>query len=194
MPTKNVDQQTLIDNYFEYIKELRNGQEAAVDKLTGMWQEDGVFEFAGSPPVTGVFKGINAIHVLYKNRVKACGMPLTLEGVNPVAGKSFAREVALGAVVTHPDRSRAVAVSDKSAPGAAGKTQRVVVGWTTVIETDDKRGFEVNGSHAFTFTEGKISRLKVSVSPKPRVSQNLDLNSLAVKDIGRLALAAWAVV
>lgn len=194
MPAKNVEPQTIVNNYFEYIKELRNGQDAAVEKLTRLWDDDGIFEFAGAPPVTGVFKGINAIHVLYKNRVKACGMPLRLEGVNPVMGKPLTQEVALGAVVTHPVRSRAVAVSDKSASGATGKIQKVMVGWTTVIETDDKRGFEVNGSHAFTFTEGKISRLKVSVSSMPRASQNLDLDSLAVKDIGRLALAAWAVV
>lgn len=194
MSAKNVDPQKLIDNYFRCIKDLRNGNEAAVDKLVGMWSEEGVFEFAGAPPVTGVFKGINAIHVLYKNRVKACGMPLELAGAKTPAGKSFARNVALGAVDTHIDRSRAIAVEDKSTPGSASKTQRVVVGWTTVIGTDDSRGFEVNGSHAFTFTDGRISHLKVNVSSKPRASANLDLDHLAVKDIGRLALAAWAVV
>lgn len=185
--TPAIDTHDIIDRYFSYIRELRNGQDEAVDKLIELWDESGVFEFAGASPVTGTYKGRNAIHVLYKNRVKACGMPLKLEGnpASPAGAAALAREVALGAVDTQVNRMRNL---------AAPKGQRVAVGWTTTIETDDKRGFQVGGSHTFTFKGGKISALKVSVSSKPEQSAGLDLNDLAVQDIGRLSLAAWAVV
>lgn len=190
------DSHEVIDRYFSYIRELRNGKQEVVEKLIELWDEDGVFEFAGTAPVTGTYKGRNAIHVLYKNRVNACGMPLKLEGAHAAPAGALAREVALGAVDTHVNRVRNLAASTTSAKStkAAEKSQRVAVGWTTTIGTDDKRGFKVGGSHTFTFKGGKISALKVSVSPKPEDSEGLVLTDLAVNDIGRLSLAAWAVV
>lgn len=188
------DSREVIDRYFTYIRELRNGNQGAVEKLIDLWDEDGVFEFAGN--VTGTYKGRNAINVLYKNRVNACGMPLKLEGALAQPAGALAREVALGAVDTHVNRVRNLAASTTSAKStkAAGSSQRVAVGWTTTIGTDDKRGFKVGGSHTFTFKGDKISALKVSVSPKPEDSQGLALTDLSVSDIGRLSLAAWAVV
>lgn len=190
------DSREVIDRYFSYIRELRNGNQGAVEKLIDLWDEDGVFEFAGSAPVTGTYKGRNAINVLYKNRVNACGMPLELEGSLAQPAGALAREVALGAVDTHVNRVRNLEASTTGAKNtkAAGNSQRVAVGWTTSIGTDDKRGFKVGGSHTFTFKGGKISALKVSVSPKPEDSEGLALSDLAVRDIGRLSLAAWAVV
>lgn len=190
------DTHEVINRYFSYIRELRNGKAEAVDRLIELWDEDGVFEFAGTAPVTGTYKGRNAIHVLYKNRVNACGMPLKLEGSLASPAGALAREVALGAVDTHVNRMRNLPASASSAKStkAAEKSQRVAVGWTTTIGTDDKRGFEVGGSHIFTFKGDKISALKVSVSPKPEASEGLALADLAVQDIGRLSLAAWAVV
>lgn len=191
------DSHEVIDRYFSYIRDLRNGKQEAVEKLIELWDEDGVFEFAGTAPVTGTYKGRNAIHVLYKNRVNACGMPLRLEGTLAAPAGTLTREVALGAVDTHVNRVRNLAASTasaKSTKATAEKGQRVAVGWTTTIGTDDKRGFKVGGSHTFTFKGGKISALKVSVSPKPEDSEGLALTDLAVRDIGRLSLAAWAVV
>ncbi|MBS0448009.1 MAG: hypothetical protein JSR59_18915 [Proteobacteria bacterium] len=189
------DTHETIDRYFSYIRALRNGDEQAVQKLVDLWDEDGVFEFAGAAPLTATFKGRNAIHVLYKNRVAACGMPLKLEGALATTPGALAREVALGAVETHVNRMRNLpAAAATKGTKAAEKGQRVAVGWTTTIATDDKQGFEVGGSHTFTFKGDKIGALKVVVSPKPEAAKGLNLNDLAVRDIGRLSLAAWAVV
>jgi hypothetical protein len=136
--------------------------------------------------------------VLYKNRVAACGMPLELAGasVGPApAAAELARDVALGVVDTQVNRMRTLAAG-RAAPkrddGVRG--QRVAVGWTTVIGTGDQRGFQVAGNHTFVFKDGKISSLKVTISPKADTTPGLALEGLAVTDIGRLSLAAWAVV
>lgn len=193
---KALDPQDVVNRYFELIRDLRNGQQEAVDKLVELWNDDGVFEFAGAEPVTGIYKGKNAIHVLYKNRVAACGMPLKLagEGTAPAAA-DIARDIALGVVDTQVNRMRTLAAGRTTAKSDAGvRSQRVAVGWTTVIGTDDQRGFQVTGNHAFVFKDGRINSLKVTVSPKAEVTPGLALEGLAVTDIGRLSLAAWAVV
>lgn len=176
----------IVDEYFRYIKELRAGKENAVGKLVDLWEEDGVFEFAGAPPVTGTFKGRAAIHTLYQNRVKAGGMQLMLQGREGAARAT--EEVALGTVDTKVHRVRTIRQRPEDKP------ERIVAGWTTVIGTSDKRGFEVSGSHTFTFKDGRISALKVVISPKPDESGGLSMEKLSVDDIGRLALAAWPVV
>ena len=168
----------LVRTYFSYIKDLRSGKEGSVEKLLNLWDEDGTFEFAGSPPVTGTFHGVNAIHTLYKNRFHSSGMKMTIEA----AGKSKGdREVALGVVDTEVHRTKAM-------------DGKIVAGWTTVIGTHDGRGFQVSGSHTFQFKDGKIAYLKVVVSPRPDTAKNLNMEGLSVDDIGRLALAAWPVV
>jgi ketosteroid isomerase-like protein len=147
----------------------------------GLWDPDGVFEFVGSPPVVGSFHGAMAIRTLYMNRVKAGGMQLLLQGSDREQGGRAQQEAALGLVDTQVHRVREV----------EGK---IVAGWTTVIGTRDGRGFQVSGSHSFTLREGRISHLKVVVSPKPDEARDLSLENLSVVDIGRLALAAWPVV
>ncbi|MCC0057801.1 MAG: nuclear transport factor 2 family protein [Hyphomicrobiaceae bacterium] len=183
MATKQHEE--LVDRYFGYIRELRAGDEEAVDRLVDLWDEDGVFEFAGASPVVGTFKGRNAIHTLYKNRVKSCGMPLKLTGELGVEAK---RDIALGLVETHVNRMRALEANGNGDP------DRIAVGWTTVIGTEDRRGFEVTGNHTFIFKGDRIASLKVIVSPKAEKSEGLALEGLEVSDIGRLSLAAWAVV
>ena len=73
---------------------------------------------------------------------------------------------------------------------------RAIVGWRTTIGTQENQGFDVAGSHLFTFREGKIKSLRVSISPKPDESrlQKLAAADLTVSDVGRLSLAAWPVV
>lgn len=171
--------QRIVEQYFSYIKDLRGGVEGAVDKLMTLWHQDGVFEFAGSPPVVGTFVGYKAIHALYKNRFNSSGMKMALigEGKKTVAQ----RECALGIVDTEVHRSQTM-------------ESRIVSGWNTTIGTDDSRGFKVAGSHTFMFKDDKISSLKVVVSPRPEETQNFSLEGLGVDDIGRLSLAAWMVV
>ena len=173
----------LVRTYFELIRDLRTGVDGATEKLTELWDPDGVFEFAGSPPVTGTFAGLNAITVLYRNRFLANGMPLRLQGAANGGGKApEALETALGVVETDVHRIRVL------------DDDRVVAGWTTLIGTADQHGFQVSGSHSFTFKDGRISHLRVVVSPKPEDSSGFDREALSVDDIGRLSLAAWAVV
>lgn len=169
----------VVEQYFSYIKELRGGVEGSVDKLMELWHQDGVFEFAGSPPVVGTFTGHKAIQALYKNRFNSSGMKMSLVG----EGKKTAaqRECALGIVDTEVHRTKAM-------------ESRIVAGWNTTIGTEDSRGFKVAGSHTFTFKDDKISSLKVVVSPRPDEAKNFSLESLGVDDIGRLSLAAWMVV
>jgi ketosteroid isomerase-like protein len=173
---QGVDHERIVERYFDLVRELRAGKEPAVEELTSLWDPDGVFEFAGAPPVTGTFKGRVAIQTLYSNRVKVAGMPLRLEAEIPV------QEAALGTVDTQVHRTRVV------------DENRVVAGWTTTIGTKGGQGFQVAGSHAFTFRNGKISSLKVVISPKHEEAPNLRAEALTVNDIGRLALAAWPVV
>jgi hypothetical protein len=171
----------IVKNYFSYVRELRAGKEEAVDKLMELWDADGVFEFAGAPPLVATFQGRNAIHVLYKNRLLANGMPLQLDFKNKNKAKVDVN-VALGVVDTEVHRMREM------------NGNKMVAGWTTVIGTDRGQGFEVSGAHTFTFRDGKIRNIKVVISPQPAATANLSADELAVDDIGRLSLAAWAVV
>lgn len=180
-PHKEYEQ--MVKDYFSYIRELRSGKEEAIGKLVNMWDPDGTFEFAGAPPLTATFQGRNAIHVLYRNRFYANGMPLELELKGKRAGANM--DVALGVVDTEVHRMR----------GMNGS--KVVAGWTTVIGTNRGQGFEVSGAHTFTFKDGKIKTLKVVISPQPEATTktaNLSAEDLSVQDIGELSLAAWAVV
>jgi ketosteroid isomerase-like protein len=173
------DNEKLVQTYFSYIRDLRTGVPGSVEKLVDLWTLDGTFEFAGSPPVVGTFHGRAAIQTLYKNRFSANKMPLALEAdANKPAPEGHA---ALGVVDTEVKHIR-------------HRDGHVIAGWTTVMGTADGRGFQVAGSHTFAFRDGKISSLKVVVSPRPEETKNLKLANLGVEDVGRLALAAWAVV
>jgi ketosteroid isomerase-like protein len=168
----------VVKTYFNEIRALRSGKEEAVLRLVELWDEDGRFEFAGAPPVVGVFEGRNAIHVLYRNRLLANGMPLAVRGDGEKG-----METALGVVDTDVHRVRAV-------------EDKVVAGWTTTVGTRDGKGFDVSGSHTFTFRNGRILSLRIVVSPRAQEAQteNLSLQGLTVDDVGQLSLAAWAVV
>jgi ketosteroid isomerase-like protein len=172
----------IVRKYFDLVRELRTGVEGAPERLVDLWDPEGTFEFAGSPPVTGTFTGINAITVLYRNRFAANGMPLTLQGAGREEGKDGGIEDALGVVDTDVHRMRTL------------DDERVVAGWTTTVGTREGRGYQVSGSHSFIFKGDKISSLRIVVSPKPEASEQFDASTLSIDDIGRLSLAAWAVV
>ena len=176
------EHEKVVKEYFSQIRELRSGNAEAVTRLVDMWDPDGVFEFAGAPPLTATFQGRSAIHVLYRNRLYANGMPLRLELKDGRSRPDV--NVALGVVDTEVHRMRSM------------NGNRIMAGWTTVIGTDQGQGFEVSGAHTFTFKDGKIKTLKVVISPQPETTKvaNLSLGDLAVNDIGELSLAAWAVV
>lgn len=177
-PTYNTPNAELVEQYFKLIAQLRSGEHNAVEGLMELWHDDGVFEFAGSPPVVGTFKGRMAIHTLYKNRLNTSGMRLHLD-----FGRENLREMSLGIVDTQVSHVR-------------NKENQVIAGWRTTIGTNDGHGFDIAGSHMFTFENGKIKNLRVNISPKPDKSHNERLTSadLSVQDVGRLSLAAWPVV
>ena len=177
--TNNRGLKSKVTKYFKLIRDLRNGKETAVPGLMELWDQDGTFEFSGAPPVAGTFKGEMAIKTLYQNRLKASGMNMKIE---TLAAKE-PQDVNLGLVDTE--------VTNLRTDG-----DRVVVAWNTTVGTTENRGFDVAGSHLFEFEGGKIKNLRVSVSPKPDKSKlkNLRLDDLSVTDVGRLSMAAWAVV
>ncbi len=168
----------LVDTYFKLIRALRSGDENSVPRLMEMWEPDGVFEFAGAPPLVGTFKGAVAIETLYANRVKTTGKKLQLE-----TRSAKAQDVTLGVVDTEVTHLRT-------------NGNRAVVGWRTTIGTKQNQGFDVAGSHLFAFENGKIKSLRVSISPKADQSQwkKLRISDLSVADVGRLSLAALPVV
>ena len=169
----------LVNEYFKQIEALRAGVDSAVDRLTDMWDVDGVFEFCGAPPLNAKYSGRTAIKTLYKNRLHANGMEVKLEEES--SKKLKLDEVTLADVKTDVGKMRA-------------HDGKLVAGWTTRVGTHQKVGVNVSGSHTFSFHDGKISSLKVVVSPKADDAPNLAMEGLSVKDIGRLALAAWPVV
>jgi ketosteroid isomerase-like protein len=168
----------VVNTYFKLIRSLRNGDEKSVPRLMDLWDHEGTFDFAGSPPLVGTFKGALAIQTLYLNRVKTPGMKLQLE-----TRSAKAQDVTLGVVDTEVTHLRT-------------DGNRAIAGWRTTIGTKENQGFDVAGSHLFTFQNGKIKSLRVSISPKPDQSQleNLRMADLSVADVGRLSLAAWPVV
>lgn len=178
----------IVARYFEYIRALRRGEQSAVEQLMSLWAEDGTFEFAGAPPVTGLYRGRNAIRTLYKNRASSAGMHVPLDGGRPRRKAAALREVVLGDVDTEVHKSRLLS------PANGSGEERVAVSWTTRVTTADGRGYDVSGAHTFAFTGGRISHLRVVVSPKADKAEGLSLDGLSVNDIGRLSLAAWAVV
>lgn len=172
------DREEIVRRYFNLIEELRGGSEEAVAQLMELWDEDGTFQFVGASPVVGTFEGAMAIQTLYKNRAQSHRMPVSLEssGDSPI-------DVALEVVETNVTHLRE-------------REGRVLAGWRTTIGTTEGHGFDVAGSHQFTFEGDKIKRLRVTVSPKADESrmEGLSMKDLSVSDVGRLSLAAWPVV
>lgn len=179
MSKPNPKYEKIVKEYFEQIQALRSGVDDSVEKLTGMWDDDGVFEFCGAPPLSAKYCGRTAIKTLYKNRLHANGMEVKLDDES--SKKLRCVDVTLSDVETQVTRVRA-------------HNGKLVAGWSTRIGTHQKLGFNVSGSHTFSFKDDKISGLKVVVSPKADDAPNLKMDDLTVNDIGRLALAAWPVV
>jgi ketosteroid isomerase-like protein len=167
----------IVERYFQLISKLRNGKEGAVEELATLWNQDGIFKFSGL--LSGTFEGIMAITTLYKNRFKANGMEVTLDYNN----KEEFKTATLGIVETQVSHVRE-------------NKDQVVAGWKTTIGTEQGDGFDISGSHLFTFKNGKVNSLNVTLSSKPEKSENQELsyNDLSIQDVGRLSLAAWPVV
>lgn len=174
-----ISHEKTVDLYFHFVRGLRNGITDAVDQLVDLWDADGVLEFAGEPPLNAKFVGRTAIHTLYRNRLYAQNMPIQLEG-------EAKKRTATGEAM--------LSVAESEIQHMRAYDDSVIAGWETLVSTDDDRGFAVSGSHVFTFKNGKIASLQIIISPKPDRAANLNMEGLTVNDIGRLTLAAWAIV
>jgi ketosteroid isomerase-like protein len=177
-PAVNQRLADIVERYFSLIHDLRNGDEESVPRLMDLWDTDGTFEFAGASPVIGTFHGAVAIRTLYQNRLRANGRKVTVETT-----AATPEDLTLGVVETHVTHVRT-------------NGDRVAAGWRTTIGTTEGQGFDVAGSHLFVFDGDKIKSLRVTVSPKADQSQLAELRAerLTVNDVGRLSVAAWAVV
>lgn len=173
----STENEKVAEQYFQLISGLRQGDETAIDKLTDLWTDDGVFEFAGTAPVIGTYTGKMAINSLYRNRFFANGMDVKL------GGEEHLRIATMGIVETEVTHIRE-------------KENQVIAGWVTTIGTTEGEGFDISGSHLFTIEAGKIKNLKLNVSSKFEKSHDKSLSpdKLTIQDVGRLSLAAWPVV
>lgn len=170
-------EQKVVESYFRHIRELRDGKATAVQALLDLWNPDGVIEFAGASPVTGSFRGRNALHVFYKNRLQSKNMAVKLDRKTKTSKETDVVDL----IESEPQHIRA-------------EDGAVVANWNTVVSTRAGQGFQVAGSHTFTFRGGKIANIRVVVSPQAEPMKDLRIEGLTVDDIGRLSLAAWAIV
>lgn len=173
------DNSRLVEQYFGHVSDLWEGKEGTVDKFMSLWHPDGIFEFTGSPAVQAVFQGANAIQVLYRNRSRAnsMGLRLTSKPDKPAI-----------------ERFCTLAQLRPNLRKCKASTKGAMASWHTELETGDKQGFVMTGTHEFVIEGGRIKSLKVTISKKPTALDGVSMNDLSVADIGRLSLAAWAVV
>ena len=114
--------------------------------------------------------------------LRANGMGLSLGAKTSADGMVSAQRYAvLGVVDTDVHR---VKMQDDAA----------VAGWTTTISTEDGQGLQVSGRHRFKFEDARITQVIGSVTPQPKQASGLSMDDLAIANVGRLSLAAWAVV
>ncbi len=170
--TKNHEE--IVTKYFNQLGAIFAGEAKAIDEMLRIWDEDGSCEFVGAHPYNGEFRGRNAVHVLFNNLAHTAGMSLRLEG-------RVGAPPVLGPRKFEPSRIRTV-------------DDKVVVDWTSAAAMKDGKGLSIAGSDTFSFKGDKISSLRIVISPKVEGIAGLRPEDLSINDIGRLALAAWAVV
>jgi len=172
-----MEKKNVVETFFSYLGKLHEGDESVVEKVVELWDDEGVWEFLGAYPSEGKFKGKVALQVLFKNLAHSATMPVFLE-----KGK-----------ITNIE-SRKFEIRDMHVVG-----EMVVANWDQVVTTKDGRGIAISGSTKFHFKGDKISKLDVIALPKSeaelrKLMPALSMKELTITDIGRLALAAWAVV
>jgi hypothetical protein len=165
----------VVRSYFRLLSKILEGDEKAVDEILNLWDEDGSIEFQGPPPLVAEFRGRAAVEVWLRNRLKVRGMPIKITGTGGEPAGSL--------TITRINLIEVRAVGEK-----------IVAPHETTVGTDGERGFTQAGHNVFTFRGDKIFSVKVVLSPKPEAAEGLKLEELGVLDVGRLSLAAWAVV
>ena len=170
---KEKRREKVVAEFFKHLMAIHSGKVEAIDKMLTLWDDEGVVKLIGLYPYAGEFVGINAISVLYHNVARSAGMPVKL--------KYSKMKATLG--------PRKFEIESIQSVG-----DKVVATWRTEITTKEKVGFEMSGGDTFFFNGDKISRDMCTMSTRPAGIKGFNLENLSVNDIGRLALAAWAVV
>jgi len=159
-----------VQAYFKCLAAIQAGEEKAVDEIMQLWDPDGQCEFVGPEPLCGEFRGYLAVAALYSNIARTAGKCIATEKESTLAKRTF-------------EVGRTRVIGDK-----------LIAEWNSEVATEDGRGYNLSGSNTFSFKRDKIKSLRIVTSPKPEQIGTLSLDDLTVNDIGRLALAAWAVV
>ncbi len=166
-----------IETFFACIDRLHAGDESAIRDMLNLWRSDGRWTFNGAYPLGGEFRGKLAIEVYLRNLVHSSKIPVSLEK----------------------EGSSALARNNVEIRRVSQKDDNWVAEWDQVVATEDGHGGAFGGSSVFRFSDEKISSVDVTVWPRPEAQRagllaELKIADLTVTDVGRLALAAWAVV
>lgn len=174
---------SVVQNYISLINGIRfSGEASAIDTLMTLWEPTGVFEFTDTPGFPTLYSGSAAIRSRYEAMLHAGELVLALEGTG-----GGAAQTQLG-----PTLNRLVGVT----PNANGVNATVA----TCYSTADGRGFQVQtNTFVFTFNprSGRLSYVTERVSMDAvdcTLLAGTTRENLSVNDIGRISLAAWAVV
>ena len=170
-----MDAKNIVTTYFEYLAAIHAGEEAAVEQILDLFDDEASWEILGPHPLVGEFKGRLALEVLFRNLTQVGRLTIRLGErrvkVEKIAPVEVTRQVEL-----------------------AG---RFVADWTQEVRIGDREGIVLDGSTTFYLKDGKIARLRSVAMPRrspEALPPGLSIEELTVSDIGRLALAAWAVV
>lgn len=168
----NSEGQDVVREYFSRLRAIHAGDRGAVDRMLELWDEEGSCTFVGTPPLNGQFRGYMALGALFKNMSQSIGTKVQTEEGDAVA---------VGQPQFTVERTKA-------------RGNKVVAEWTLRVKVDEGKSFSVAGSNTYTLKDGRIVDLNIVTSPRAGEAQGFRIEDLKQLDIGRLALAAWAVV
>lgn len=170
---KNIKEMT--NSFLKNFSNIKKGDSKAVIKMLEMWTQDGVFQFDGLPELNGSFHGIMALEVLFTSIARSAASGNEVRGLK----KLHMNEMSLGEIRTIGDEC--------------------YCDWRQVVSREKGQGALIFGNIKLTFRQGLISAVKVvslplMSTPDEMLPQGLSMKDINITDIGRLALAAWAVV
>ncbi len=165
----------LTKKFLAAFKRIKGGDSTAVDEIIEYWVRDGTFSFDGVPELNGSFQGTMALDTLFSSIAR------TAESGNEARGLKKLR-------------TNLLEFGDIRSVG-----NECYCDWKQIISGEEGQGALINGSIKLTFREGLVSSAKVVAVPvmdatDEMLPKGLSMKDLKVDDIGRLALAAWAVV
>jgi hypothetical protein len=165
----------LTKSFLASFKAIKNGDSSAVNDIMKLWSRDGIFQFDGVPELNGGFQGTMALDVLFSSIARSAKEGNEARGLK----KLKSNKLEFGEIRCVDDEC--------------------YCDWKQVISDKKGRGALINGSIKLTIRKGTVVAAKVVAVPAldatdDMLPKGLSMKDLKVDDIGRLALAAWAVV